>query len=797
MARGHLRLGESEGEDAGGDAVILVLLRAVARRRLVPGDTGREGDAGEPAGSEPQPGAQGEDRIEHRAGRPGERATVQGLRVAGPAPATEESHAVGFPLDLRLRRPLDGESVVTDHCRIVRRAQPAPRQQRGALGDPLGLDEELAEGRVGDVLGDRAQTELDVARQLDLARAIAVIGQRDPSHLGIVAGRDGDLEARRDLVVAALEGRLLGEELHQVAVGSLGRGLIGRRPDVSGVDIAQVDELAAGIAGAVRAPACHRAAAAEARAATAVGDDRDIAAVRQDLRPGMGSMRRAQAARRPHRRRWLRTGGFGGMRRDDRRRARDSLLQQQLGRLDSRIGVEPVDHAVAQEDVGDGDERHALVVGHVGLHDDAGAGAGEPGRGLTLLGGLARCVVDGVEVAERAQRARGGEVPQIAHRLGRLEQRGQRRRIGRHDELVGEPALQSQARNAELLVLIVAETVGQVVGRLGDAPRHMALAAVANLLADGHAAALIEERAGVGPHQQQWHEVLEHRRAPRDERRSSSHADDQPSEVEPVALRHVALGDGEEARQARLRGQQVVEGEVGAAGPAGVGQTVADDEELAPGVVEEGEVHAVRERHGAAGDVGEQGGELLSLAARLGAQLAAPRGEREQGPGEVAAVDRGDVARQEGGEALRVVPVQQVPLVALQTLDRSQRPIEALGQGRRRQQAEVVRCKRREEAQAEIGRRGAMGHSRDAIVLDVVRWQPVVLGAGQAFEEVPGLLRHCHEQLTILGLQLASASDRGAAEPVGAGRRSCPGGEKRQRESERSGADCADQGGER
>ena len=85
--------------------------------------------------------------------------------------------------------------------------------------------------------------------------------------------------------------------------------------------------------------------------------------------------------------------------------ARDALLQQELGRLDARVGVEPVDHHVAQQHVGDGDQRHPLVVRQVGLHDDAGAGAATAAE-LAVLVRLARRVVDGVVVAERPRRPR-------------------------------------------------------------------------------------------------------------------------------------------------------------------------------------------------------------------------------------------------------------------------------------------------------------------------------------------------------------------------------------------------------
>ena len=60
--------------------------------------------------------------------------------------------------------------------------------------------------------------------------------------------------------------------------------------------------------------------------------------------------------------------------------ARHALLQQQLGRLHARVGVEALDHAIAEQRVGQRDERHALVMGQVGRHDDARAPGSSSGR---------------------------------------------------------------------------------------------------------------------------------------------------------------------------------------------------------------------------------------------------------------------------------------------------------------------------------------------------------------------------------------------------------------------------------
>ena len=59
----------------------------------------------------------------------------------------------------------------------------------------------------------------------------------------------------------------------------------------------------------------------------------------------------------------------------------------------------------------------------------------------------------------------------------------------------------------------------------------------------------------------------------------------------------------DEAREPRLRGQEVVVGRIETARPLGVGEAIADGEDPALRVVEEPEAHPVRERGGAARQV--------------------------------------------------------------------------------------------------------------------------------------------------------------------------------------------------
>ena len=139
--------------------------------------------------------------------------------------------------------------------------------------------------------------------------------------------------------------------------------------------------------------------------------------------------------------------------------------------------------------------------------------------------------------------------------------------------------------------------------------------------------------------------------------------------------RHVALGDRDEAGQPRFGGEQVVVRRIEAARALGVGEPIADREQLPLRVEEEAEVHAVEE-----GDARSPALERGSVAASAARPSRSADGERQQRAGEVAAVDGGDVGRRQRRQRARVVPVQQVTLEALQPLDGRERRVDSLDQ---------------------------------------------------------------------------------------------------------------------
>jgi hypothetical protein len=137
-----------------------------------------------------------------------------------------------------------------------------------------------------------------------------------------------------------------------------------------------------------------------------------------------------------------------------------------------------------------------------------------------------------------------------------------------NDNVVRQAALESKARYSEGVVLVVQLSVELVVAGLGNAPWHAALPAVLHLPLNDRAIGFVEQRSAVRWHDQQGHEVLEHRAAPGEQRRPAAGIGQHPSEAEPVILWKFSLGDCDKACESRLRCEQIIK--------AGVAPVIAD-----------------------------------------------------------------------------------------------------------------------------------------------------------------------------------------------------------------------------
>ena len=242
----------------------------------------------------------------------------------------------------------------------------------------------------------------------------------------------------------------------------------------------------------------------------------------------------------------------GGLLRRPRTRHRDvarrAFLQQQLRRLDHRLGVEPRPHRAVEKRVGDGDDRHALMVGHEGAHD----------RDAFAFGQAARRVVQRLVEAIAAARADRGEPLEVSRRRLRIDHARERGRIRRDDDVFAEPALQPEAGHAEVRILVGELQVAGVVGGFRNAPGDPERGPVFDLPPHDQPARPLDQAAGRRAHHERRHQIFEHRARPGDQRGAVRDRRDGAAEPEPVAGRNVALGDRHEARQPRLGGEQIV-----------------------------------------------------------------------------------------------------------------------------------------------------------------------------------------------------------------------------------------------
>ena len=183
-----LRLGVGQREGARGGAGVVVLVRHGQSAIPAHGHPRREGQAHESTGCQTDALSQADDRVQHGPRGAGEGPPVEGHRILGAAAAAQEPLAVGFPFHRPLHPPVHAQHVDRPHAGLVPGAGSPGANQGGALGQVLGFHEELAEGGVGQVLADRRQGDLGVARDLELARPVALVGHGQAAHLDVVLG---------------------------------------------------------------------------------------------------------------------------------------------------------------------------------------------------------------------------------------------------------------------------------------------------------------------------------------------------------------------------------------------------------------------------------------------------------------------------------------------------------------------------------------------------------------------------------------------------------------------------------
>ena len=314
-----------------------------------------------------------DDRIEHRALAAGQPSGVEHrLRRGDRAPAADERHAVRLEGNVQRIGPVDGHQVKHPGRRLVVRAGPARAQDGLPLRDDLGLHEEIGERRMQRVGGSGREHDFRVAGDLDRAPRSRAVGDAEPAQLDVVFGRNDDFGMRLEIVVAPAKFGARFGEYRFVVRRARRRRLMRGRPEVAAGRVADVAERPPVVAGAVFAPAGDGEVLPAAAPAARVRDHDVVAAVRQQLHfryRRVGAGENAHGRFRAARNRAYR-GQLGGMR-IERCGLRDALLQQQQGRLEQRVRFEALLHRTLEQQMGEREQDHALVMRHERTHDGA------------------------------------------------------------------------------------------------------------------------------------------------------------------------------------------------------------------------------------------------------------------------------------------------------------------------------------------------------------------------------------------------------------------------------------------
>src|SRR5581483_9561848 len=113
---------------------------------------------------------------------------------------------------------------------------------------------------------------------------------------------------------------------------------------------------------------------------------------------------------------------------------------------------------------------------------------------------------------------------------------GEKGRIGRDDELLGNFAAQAQIGDAEHFVLIVELKIKGVIARFGKAPGRAMRSAVLYVTRDDGVVRIVQQGVRIVGQKEGRHEILKERAAPAEKRGTIVNAGERASETKPVTL---------------------------------------------------------------------------------------------------------------------------------------------------------------------------------------------------------------------------------------------------------------------
>lgn len=201
-----------------------------------------------------------------------------------------------------------------------------------------------------------------------------------------------------------------------------------------------------------------------------------------------------------------------------------------------RVGDKAFLHRRIAQHVVQRQQRHALVMRHERAHQ----------RVLFATRHARGRVVDRFVQTETPVESQRLQLLQIAAGRIRFDHQCHRAGIRGDHQILAQPALEPEPGYTEGAVLIIAPRIDRVVARFGHAPRHRARRAIADLRLHRAAHRAAQQCLRVAGHHQIRHQVLEHRAAPRQQRRLGAGIGERAPEGEPALLRQLALGDRHE-----------------------------------------------------------------------------------------------------------------------------------------------------------------------------------------------------------------------------------------------------------
>ena len=501
----------------------------------------------------------------------------------GPA-AADEAPAVGFKLPVFLLRTgiasvLKGQAVGHIQRHLFVAAGAAVGEEHLLLREGFGLNEELVEGRMLAVGVVGRHGEFNIAGEIETAGAVRPVDQGNPPNLRVIFRRDDHLGFGVQPVVVTPEDRPIESKVDRIPFRLPPDRLIGTGPETIRIDLLDVAESSHTITRLIRPPAGEFLPLPLTVAATTVGDHQAIAAVAEEQtmgNSGMGGGKGAFRRRNQLATTFLRSLALACRGQLQCRQGRDPFLQQRLKSPHPGIAVKAAREGVVLEKVGQGQKRHPLVMGHIGLDDHPAFPLA-----LQLPAEIHRLVI--TVIAEQSQ---PGQLFEILHRLFRRHVQCQQGGIGSNHQLFLQTTLQAEGRNAEGLVLIGFLKVHIAIGRLGNAPGDTPGTPVGNLDRHRFAGGLIQKGVTVGVLKQEGHQVFEHGPGPAEQHPLPADRTVGATHAEPVFERDITPGNGDETAETRLTGQKVVTGLVKNIG----GNIEADGKEFSFPIIEEAHV---------------------------------------------------------------------------------------------------------------------------------------------------------------------------------------------------------------